>query len=383
MLVDQRVRQPRESSAWRYEAAQRWRVLMQAEKEDAMVTIGLVGLGRIGAMHAQILAPLVDRLVVADTRADKAEAFAAENPSVQVRTPDELLSNADLDGLVITTPTDTHANVIERAAALNIPLFCEKPVSTDLAATLRVAEIVRTQNVRLQMGLQRHFDAGYTAARDRLDSGAIGELRRVHMGTLDQAPAPREFLAASGGIYTDCLIHDFDALRWVSGQEVTEVYTIGTDLGLPDFADFGDVAETAVLLTMSNGAIATAQSSRFNGAGYDVRMELHGTLGTDTVGLDEHLPMHSVEPGTAYPSGDPWVDFILRFKPAYEAEIRAFLEVVAGTREISAGIEDAVAARRISEACSVSRREHRPVALTEIDDIAGTPASSKNHGNEA
>ena len=341
-----------------------------------MVTIGLIGLGRIGVMHAEILALTVDRLVVADSVPERAQAFATAHPDahIEVRTPDALLSSPDLGGLVITTPTDTHAAIIERAAALNIPLFCEKPVSTDLATTLRVAEIVREQKVRLQMGFQRHFDAGYTAARNSLRSGAIGDLRRVHMGTMDQAPAPREFLAASGGIYTDCLIHDFDALRWVTGQEVTEVYAIGTDLGLPDFRDFDDPAETAVLLTMADGTIVTAQSSRFNGAGYDVRMELHGTLGTETVGLDEHLPMHSAEPGATYPSADPWTDFILRFKPAYEAEMRAFLEVVQGTREIPAGIEDAVAALLIAEACAASRREHGPVKV---------PSSAKNFGSEA
>ncbi|MGO1594049.1 MAG: Gfo/Idh/MocA family protein [Ancrocorticia sp.] len=351
------------------------------ERRLHMVTIGLLGLGRIGAMHAKILAPLADRLVVADTRPQLTADFAAEVPGVEVRTPDQLLASSDLDGLVITTPTDTHAATIDRAAGLGIPIFCEKPVSTDLATTLEVARIVREKGVRLQMGFQRHFDAGYTTARNNLRAGKIGDLRRVHMGTLDQAPAPREFLAASGGIYTDCLIHDFDALRWVSGQEVSEAYAIGTDLGMPDFADFGDVAETVVLLTLTNGALVTAHSSRFNGAGYDVRMELHGTLGTDTVGLDEHLPMTSTEPAATYPAGDPWVDFILRFKPAYEAEMRAFMEVAAGTGNITAGIEDAVAALRISEACSISRREHRPVRLEEI--AAEPPSSSQKTGNEA
>lgn len=337
-----------------------------------MARIGLIGVGRIGLMHARILAPLVESLVVADIDPARANDFAAEIDGVEVRTPDELLASTDLDGLVITTPTDTHAQMITRAAALNIPLFCEKPVSTDLATTLDLAEFVAEHGVRLQMGFQRHFDSGYTTARNNLAAGAIGQLRRVHMGTLDQAPAPREFLAASGGIYTDCLIHDFDALRWVTGQEVTEVYAVGTDLGLADFSDFDDVAETTVLLTLADGTLVTAHSSRFNGAGYDVRMELHGTAGTDTVGLDEHLPMRSTEPGITYPTGAPWTDFILRFKPAYEAEIQAFLEVVAGTREIPAGIADAVASLRIATACSLSRREHRPVTMGEVADSSSS-----------
>lgn len=183
------------------------------------------------------------------------------------------------------------------------------------------------------------------------------------MHTLDQAPAAREFLAASGGIFTDCLIHDFDALRWVTGREVEEVFAFGTDLGLPDFADFSDVCETVLALRLTGDALATAHSSRFNGAGYDVRMEVHGTEGTDVVGMDERLPVRSLEPGVAYPSGKPWVDFIARFADCYERELEAFLAVVAGKGEVPSTIDDAVASLRVAEACAASRREGRPVKV--------------------
>ena len=324
--------------------------------------IGLLGVGRIGIMHARILAPKVESLVVADVVPERARQ-AADELGAQVRSVEDFFDSEDLDGVVLATPTDAHARHIEAAVGLGAPIFCEKPVALDIASTERANAAAKSAGVPVHIGFQRRFDAAYTAARERLAAGEIGELRRVHMHTLDQAPAAREFLAASGGIFTDCLIHDFDALRWVTGREVEEVFAFGTDLGLPDFADFSDVCETVLALRLTGGALATAHSSRFNGAGYDVRMEVHGTEGTDVVGMDERLPVRSLEPGVAFPSGEPWVDFIARFAACYERELKAFLDVVAGKAEVPSTIDDAVASLRVAEACAASCREGRPVKV--------------------
>jgi len=324
--------------------------------------IGLLGVGRIGIMHARILAPKVESLVVADVIPERARQ-AADELGARVRSVEDFFDSDDLDGVVLATPTDAHARHIEAAVRLGVPIFCEKPVALDIASTERANAAAKSAGVPVHIGFQRRFDAAYAAARERLAAGKIGELRRVHMHTLDQAPAAREFLAASGGIFTDCLIHDFDALRWVTGREVEEVFAFGTDLGLPDFADFSDVCETVLALRLTGGALATAHSSRFNGAGYDVRMEVHGTEGTDVVGMDERLPVRSLEPGVAYPSGEPWVDFIARFADCYERELEAFLDVVAGKGEVPSTIDDAVASLRVAEACAASCREGRPVKV--------------------
>ena len=324
--------------------------------------IGLLGVGRIGIMHARILSPKVESLVVADVVPERARQ-AADELGARVRSVEDFFDSDDLDGVVLATPTDAHARHIEAAVRLSVPIFCEKPVALDIASTERANAAAKSAGVPVHIGFQRRFDAAYAAARERLAAGKIGELRRVHMHTLDQAPAAREFLAASGGIFTDCLIHDFDALRWVTGREVEEVFAFGTDLGLPDFADFSDVCETVLALRLTGGALATAHSSRFNGAGYDVRMEVHGTEGTDVVGMDERLPVRSLEPGVAYPSGEPWVDFIARFADCYERELEAFLDVVAGKGEVPSTIDDAVASLRVAEACAASCREGRPVKV--------------------
>ena len=324
--------------------------------------IGLLGVGRIGIMHARILAPKVESLVVADVVPERARQ-AADELGARVRSVEDFFDSDDLDGVVLATPTDAHARHIEAAVRLSVPIFCEKPVALDIASTESANAAAKSAGVPVHIGFQRRFDAAYAAARERLAAGKIGELRRVHMHTLDQAPAAREFLAASGGIFTDCLIHDFDALRWVTGREVEEVFAFGTDLGLPDFADFSDVCETVLALRLTGDALATAHSSRFNGAGYDVRMEVHGTEGTDVVGMDERLPVRSLEPGVAYPSGEPWVDFIARFADCYERELEAFLDVVAGKGEVPSTIDDAVASLRVAEACAASCREGRPVKV--------------------
>ena len=324
--------------------------------------IGLLGVGRIGIMHARILKPKVERLIVADLDTERAK-LARDELGAEVRSVEDFFVSRDLDGIVIATPTDAHAMDIETAVGLGVPIFCEKPVALDIASTERANEAAKSAGIPVHIGFQRRFDTAYTTARERLAAGNIGQLRRVHMHTLDQAPAAREFLAASGGIFTDCLIHDFDALRWVTGREIEEVFVFGTDLGLPDFADFSDVCETVLALRLNGGALATAHSSRFNGAGYDVRMELHGTTGTDVIGMDERLPVRSLEPGVAYPSGEPWVDFIARFADCYERELEAFLNVIAGRRDVPATIDDALASLRVAEACAISCREGRPVKV--------------------
>ena len=325
--------------------------------------IGLLGVGRIGIMHARILAPKVESLVVADVVPERARQ-AADELGARVRSVEGFFDSDDLDGVVLATPTDAHARHIEAAVRLGVPIFCEKPVALDIASTERANAAAKSAGVPVHIGFQRRFDAAYAAARERLAAGKIGELRRVHMHTLDQAPAAREFLAASGGIFKDCLIHDFDALRWVTGLEVEEVVVYGTDLGLPDFADFADAAEAVLLLRLTGGVLATAHSSRFNGAGYDVRMELHGTKGTDVVGMDERLPVRSLEPGVAYPREEPWADFIARFADCYERELDAFLGVVSGRAPVPATIDDALASLRIAIACGTSLREGRPVRVS-------------------
>jgi myo-inositol 2-dehydrogenase/D-chiro-inositol 1-dehydrogenase len=329
--------------------------------------IGLAGVGRIGAEHAQALAthPDVDELVVAD--ADGARAAAvAERLGVPCAADVPGLLRSGLDGLVIAAATDAHADLIKAGVEAGLPVFCEKPVAPDVARTVDVRDHVQAHGGRVQIGFQRRFDAGYTAARTALAAGRIGELHRAHLLTCDPSPPARGYIGVSGGIYRDMHVHDFDILRWVTGREVVEVFAMGANRGDHAFVEAGDVDEATTLLRLDDGTLATVHGSRYNGAGYDVRMELAGTTGTVVVGLDQQVPLQSMEPGVDFPTGTPWPAFWPRFTPAYRAEMTAFVAMVRGQSPSPCTVDEALQAVLIAEAAELSRRENRPVRLTEV-----------------
>ncbi|MDG4858696.1 Gfo/Idh/MocA family oxidoreductase, partial [Streptomyces sp. T-3] len=274
--------------------------------------------------------------------------------------------SAGLDAVVITAATAAHAELIGQAARAGLPAFCEKPIALDLTGTLEALGEVESAGSVLQLGFQRRFDAGYAAARAAVRSGQLGRLHTVRANSSDPAPPPAGYLPLSGGLYRDCLVHDFDMLRWVTGREVVEVCATGSDTGPSMFREADDVDTAAVLLTLEGGVLATATATRCNGAGYDVRMELAGDLDQLGVGWDERTPVASVEPtGPARPD-KPWTGFLERFAPAYEAELAAFVELVRGERDNPCDGREALQALRIAEACELSRRQGRLVRLEEI-----------------
>ncbi|WP_328718580.1 Gfo/Idh/MocA family oxidoreductase [Streptomyces sp. NBC_00247] len=328
--------------------------------------IGLVGTGRIGTFHAEALSrhPAVGSLVVADVDPAHAAAAAARTGATAVGV-DEVFAGG-VDAVVIASATAAHAGLIGRAARAGLPAFCEKPVALDLPGTLAALAEVEAAGSVLQLGFMRRFDAGYRAAREAVREGRLGRLHTVRAVTSDPAPPPAAYLPLSGGLFRDCLIHDFDMVRWVTGREVSEVYATGSDAGPAAFREAGDVSSAAALLTLDDGTLVTATATRCNGAGYDVRMELAGELDQIAVGLDDRAPLTSVEPGGPDAPLKAWPGFLERFAPAYEAELDAFVRLAAGRAANPCDGREALAALRIAEACERSRRERRPVALAEI-----------------
>lgn len=329
--------------------------------------IGLIGTGRIGSFHAGLLSRHreVGSLVVADTDAARATEVADRCGATAAPSAHEVFTWG-VDAVVIASATSAHAELIARAARAGLPTFCEKPIALDLPGTLAALREVEQAGTELQLGFMRRFDAGYTAARELVRSGRLGRLHTVRAITSDPAPPPADYLPLSGGLYRDCLVHDFDILRWVTGREITEVYATGSDAGHAMFREAGDVDTAAALLTLDDGTLATATATRCNGAGYDVRMELAGELDQVAVGLDDRTPISSTEPHGLPPVDKPWPGFLERFAPAYEAELDAFVRLVAGEAENPCDGREALTALRVAEACELSRREHRPVRLEEI-----------------
>jgi myo-inositol 2-dehydrogenase / D-chiro-inositol 1-dehydrogenase len=332
--------------------------------------IALVGAGRIGVMHARILVghPLVETLVLADAVPERATAAAAEL-GCTAATIEEVLDPANplgIDGLIIATATSTHAELLVKAAELGLPTYCEKPIAMTLEEARRAQEALESANVPHHIGFQRRFDDGYNRARQLVQSGELGEIRRFHALTCDQFPPVDEFVPTSGGIFVDVNAHDFDILRWLFGQEVVEVYATGSARGKAIFAESGDYSDSVAILTLADGTVGSVQASRYNGQGYEVRLDIMGTAGSANVGLDNQVPMRSMENDVAFPPEAPWSDFIARFKPCYERELDHFLRNPMVGKPSACTAADAVEALRIALACNKSRDEGRPVRLDEI-----------------
>ena len=332
---------------------------------SSQLRIGIIGVGRIGLAHARTMLaqPGVRALVLADLDAGLAGRVAKELGATTCSIDDVF---GRVDGVVIATPTSTHAELLIRSAEAGVPAFCEKPVALDVATTRQVLAAVAATGTPVQIGFQRRFDAGYAAARAAVRAGEIGEVRRAHMLTCDPSPPAEQFVPTSGGIFKDCGIHDVDALRWVTGAEIVGVFAYGVGRGEDYFEKYDDSSEATAVLTLDDGTLATLHLSRYNGEGYDVRMEVAGTKGTIAVGLDGHSALRSVEPGVSFPEGESFPWFYPRFQASYSAELAAFLAVAAREQESPATVADALEALYVCEALARSRTEGRPVQVAEI-----------------
>jgi myo-inositol 2-dehydrogenase / D-chiro-inositol 1-dehydrogenase len=330
------------------------------------VRFGVIGVGRMGVVHAATLASHrdVDSVALCDADAARAQEVGAELGIDVVPSVDALLSS--VDAVVIAAATSAHAELIHAAADANVPAFCEKPISLDLKSTVEVMEHVDEAGISLQMGFQRRFDHGYRAARDLVADGSIGDLYVVRMSGHDPAPPPEDYIRVSGGIYVDFSVHDFDALRFVTDQEVEEVYADGTVVAFPVFERYRDVDSAVVTLKLSGGSLGILSVTRHDALGYDVRMELIGSGDCVAVGWDDRMPLRSVEPGAKPAPDDAYRNFQDRFDAAYKAEMSAFVEVAAGRRASPCTARDALEALKVALACDLSRSEHRPVSIEEI-----------------
>ncbi|MGH3107723.1 MAG: Gfo/Idh/MocA family protein, partial [Rubrobacter sp.] len=224
--------------------------------------VGLLGAGRIGALHASVLArdPAVDEILVGDSDMQRAEEVAREVGGEAGRI--EAVLDSGPDAVVIAASTSAHAPLIRAAVEAGIPAFCEKPIALGYEETVEITQEVEESGATLQIGFQRRFDAGYSEARRLIESGALGTIYSVRLATHDPDPPPEEYIPNSGGIFRDLHIHDFDALRWLTGGEVEEVYATGSVRTFDFFAEHGDVDTSAALIRMKDGVVAVLTGGR-------------------------------------------------------------------------------------------------------------------------
>lgn len=337
--------------------------------------IGLIGLGRIGAFHADTLAGLehVEELVVTDPVAAAADAVTGRTGKARAVADPGAVLDSGVDGVVIAAATNAHADLVRAALAKGVPAFCEKPVAGTIAESIAVQQAVAGSDVPVQIGYPRRFDPAFVAARDAVRAGELGRLTTVRSTTLDPAPPPAAYLAVSGGVFRDCSVHDFDAVRWVTGQEVLEVYAVGSvdpDAAAEMYADHGDHSTVSALLTLSHGTIGVVSNTRTNARGYDVRLEVHGVEDAVAAGLDDGLPLRSTHPGATWPAGPAHGFFMDRLAEAFRDELNAFTRVASGEIDNPCTVEDAMGTAWTAEAATLSAREHRPVTLAEVQEAA-------------
>jgi myo-inositol 2-dehydrogenase / D-chiro-inositol 1-dehydrogenase len=334
----------------------------------AELGIGVIGVGRIGAMHARLLAGQVagaSVVAVTDTLAELAAALGDELGVGVTDDAEELVRREDVDAVAICSSTETHAPLIAAAAEAGKAIFCEKPVSHDLVEVDRALAAVTEAGVAFQIGFNRRFDPAHQSVRDAVAAGDVGEPHLVRISSRDPYPPPASYVRVSGGIFLDMTIHDFDMARYVTGSEVTEVYAVGAVRIDPTFADAHDVDTALVVLRHEDGCITTIDNSRQAAYGYDQRVEVFGSRG---MAASENPLRHTgIVHTAAGTSAPPLPDFFLeRYVPSYIREWEAFVAAVLSGEETRVGIVDARAPLVIGLAAARSLHEGRPVRVEEV-----------------
>jgi myo-inositol 2-dehydrogenase/D-chiro-inositol 1-dehydrogenase len=325
--------------------------------------VAIFGAGRIGKIHAGNLVRQsgVRLTYVVDPDAAAAHALAAQHGAA-VGTVEGVFADASIRAVVIASSTDTHAELIERAAAAKKAIFCEKPVDLSYDRALRCARTVREAGVPCLIGFQRRYDPTFAAVRARMDAGEIGDPEMLVVTSRDPGAPPVEYLKRSGGIFKDMLIHDFDIFRWILADEAESVYATGSCLTDPAVASVGDVDATAVTIRTRKGRLAQINTIRRAAYGYDQRVEVIGPKGMLQAG--NHRPTEVVASTAASVSADkPEHFFLERYRAAYAIEMAHFLDAIAAGKPIRTTIDDGVKALELAEAATISWREKRIVSL--------------------
>ena len=330
-----------------------------------MTGIAVLGCGRIGVMHAANIA--------AHPRATLAGVYDIHRPSAErtgakvFASVEECLADPGVDAVLIATATDTHADLLEACLAAGKPVLCEKPIDLSLSRVKTCAERIRGNALPVQLGFVRRFDAGHAALAAAVKAGKLGEVHQVTITSRDPGLAPEAYLRASGGIFRDMTIHDFDMARFMLGEEIETVHAVGSRLvDAALMGALGDWDTVTVVLTTASGKQATILNSRRAVYGYDQRVEAFGSAG---MGISENRRPHMMrltgaeETDRAAPLQNFFID---RYREAFDAEIDAFVTCVETGAPAPVGFEDGVQALVIAEAATLSAREGRTVRLTEV-----------------
>ncbi|MEM9199478.1 MAG: inositol 2-dehydrogenase [Pseudomonadota bacterium] len=329
-----------------------------------MIGIGILGCGRIGQVHARSLDQLRTRarmVAVADARPDAADALATAY-GAEPREASALIASADIDAVVIGTPTDTHFDLIHAAAAAGKAIFCEKPIDLDTERVRACIGAVAAAHVPFMTAFQRRFDPSFAALEARLRDGAIGAVEMIILTSRDPAPPPLDYIRSSGGLFRDMMIHDLDMARFLLDEEPVEVFAAGACLVDPKIGAAGDIDSAAVTLKTASGRICQISNSRRAVYGYDQRIEVHGAAGMLAATNQPENLVEEAGPG-GFRRAPNRHFFLDRYSEAYLHEMSHFIAALESGRAPTPSAADGLRAQLLADAAARSLREAMPVRL--------------------
>ncbi len=330
------------------------------------IRFAVLGAGRIGQVHAKAIDATdgAELVAIADPFAVAAQAAQAKFGG-DIRDIDTIMTSDDVDAVVICTPTDTHADLIEQACREGKAIFCEKPIDLNLQRVKDCLAVVAQTHTPLMLGFNRRYDPDFMALRGAIDAGQIGVVEMVTLTSRDPAAPPPEYIGRSGGIFRDMTIHDFDVARWMLGEEVETVMAAASVLVDPEIGKLGDYDSVNVILRTASGKQATINNSRRASYGYDQRIEVHGSLGA--VQVDNVHTSRVTVAGEGGYTKPPLLDFFMsRYEVAYAAEIAEMVAALTEKRPPRTGGHDGLMALALAEAAVQSVESGQAVKLADV-----------------
>lgn len=342
----------------------------QKGDQKIMVTVGIIGAGRIGRVHVESICTKVGNAKIkalADPFMNEETDLWAKKMGVEITTKDykEILADPEIDAVLICSSTDTHSPISVEAIQAGKHVFCEKPIDHDVAKIKEVIDALAKNPVKYQVGFNRRFDHNFEAVRDAVVAGKIGDTHIIKITSRDPEPPCADYVKVSGGMFLDMTIHDFDMVRFLAGCNAAEVYVEAAVLVDPAIGEAGDVDTAVITLKMENGAIAVIDNSRQAVYGYDQRAEVFGSKGMVATGND--TASAAVISNVDGVTGEKPLHFFLeRYMDAYAKEIKCFIEAIENDTETPLGVDDGLQPVLMGLAAKKSLEEHRPVKIAEV-----------------
>ena len=328
-----------------------------------MISIGLLGCGRIGQVHAGSITRMENASLaaVADAMPEAAEVLA-RRAGAAVRAADDIIAADDIDAVIIATPTSLHYDQIHALAKAGKAIFCEKPIDLSAERAAECSQAVRGAGVPFMTAFNRRFDPHFAHLQKQLTNGVIGDTELVVITSRDPGPPPISYIEQSGGLFRDMMIHDFDMARFLLGEEPVEVFATGSCLVDPEIGRAGDIDSAMVTLKTASGKLCQINNSRRATYGYDQRIEVHGSKGMLQAAnqLEHKVTVASSEGFTSAPNKH---FFLERYEAAYLAEMQRFVSALETGEAPSPGIADGVAAQRLADAAARSLERNAPEHL--------------------